>query len=720
MTAEGLKALAGRLGLTLRRRIPVILQTEAAECGLACLAMISAAHGQPTDLLSLRRRVGLSSRGSTLRQIMEIANASGFKSRALRLDLENLNALKTPCILHWDMNHFVVLVAVRRGQAIIHDPGSGRRVMAISEVSHHFTGVALELWPTERFNEGGEETPRSALKIRTLTKTISGLWGALTKLFCFSLLIESVNLLLPVGMQLVMDHVIPANDTGLLTLICLGLLFFVLFRTAVSMTRGWTSLVISTLIDIQWKSRLFDHLLALPLDYFERRRLGDIQSRFASLDTLRTTLTTNVVNSIIDGIMFVGLLVMMALYGGWLVWVVLAFTMGWVIFRMMTYSAWRRVSEEQIVRTARSSSHFMESLYGMGTLKALGLSGQRAQSWMNLNVESANAAVRKSRYEMLFSGGNTLISTLEQITLLWLAAHQVIQGHITLGMFVAFNTYRGQFSERAASLLDMALQLRMLSLHTDRVADIAMTPVEPGSENITGQEQPLVPLGQPASLTIHNMSFQFDALSPPLFQELELSVAPGESLAITGPSGQGKTSLMKIMAGLAQPGSGEIRINGINIHQAGFARYRACIATVLQEDTLFAGSVRENISGFDSEPDDRWVQECAMRSNLHEEIQRMPMGYETLISELGSSLSGGQKQRLLIARALYRRPAILFLDEATSHLDQDNEAQINAAIKEMNITRIMIAHRPSTVASADRVVNILTLKQQPPAVGAGE
>ncbi len=711
MTAEGLKALAGRLGLSLRRRIPVILQTEAAECGLACLAMISAAHGQPADLLELRRRVGLSSRGSTLRQIMEVANASGLKTRALRLDLENLNALKTPCILHWDMNHFVVLAAVRRGQAIIHDPAAGRRVMAMSEVSHHFTGVALELWPTERFNEK-EETPRNVLKIRTLTKTISGLWGALTKLFCFSLLIESVNLLLPVGMQLVMDHVIPASDTGLLTLICLGLLFFVLFRTAVSMTRGWTSLVIGTLIDIQWKSRLFDHLLALPLDYFERRRLGDIQSRFASLDTLRTTLTTNVVNSIIDGIMFIGLLVMMALYGGWLVWVVLAFTVGWVIFRMMTYSAWRRVSEEQIVRTARSSSHFMESLYGMGTLKALGLSGQRAQSWMNLNVESANATVRKTRYEMLFSGGNALISTLEQITLLWLAANQVIQGHITLGMFVAFNTYRGQFSERAASLLDMALQLRMLSLHTDRVADIAMTRVEPGSEQISGQDLPLVPLGQPASLTIHNMSFQFDALSPPLFQELELSVAAGESLAITGPSGQGKTSLMKIMAGLAQPGSGEIRINGINIHQAGFARYRACIATVLQDDTLFAGSVRENITGFDNEPDEQWMLECAMRSNIHEEIQRMPMGYETLISELGSSLSGGQKQRLLIARALYRRPAILFLDEATSHLDQENEAQINAAIKEMNITRVMIAHRPSTVASADREVNILALKQK--------
>lgn len=709
MTVDGLRALTARLGLSLRRRVPVILQTEAAECGLACLAMIAAAHGQPTDLLALRRRAGLSMRGATLRQIMDIAAASGLKTRALRLDMDDLGALKTPCILHWDMNHFVVLVAVRANRLVIHDPGAGRRVLTLQEASGHFTGVALELWPSEGFS-AQDQAPSATLKLRTLTKTISGLGPTLAKLFCFSVLIESVNLLMPVGMQLVMDHVIPASDVGLLTLICLGLLFFIIFRTAVSMTRGWMSLVMSTLIDIQWKSRLFDHLLALPLDYFEKRRLGDIQSRFISLDTLRTTLTTNVVNSIMDSIMTIGLLVMMFLYGGWLVWVVLAFSAVWVIFRLSTYGAWRRASEEQIVRSARAGSHFMETLYGMGTMKALGLSGQRAQAWMNLNVETVNTTVRKTRYEMLFSGGNTLIASLEQVTLLWLAASQVIDGHITLGMFVAFNTYRGQFADRAANLLNMALQLRMLSLHTGRVADIALTDPEPGGDDVTGAGLPLVTPGKPASLAIEGLTFQFDALSPPLFQGLALEVAAGESLAITGPSGEGKTSLMKIMAGLVQPQGGEIRINGISIQQAGFARYRACIATVLQDDTLFAGSVQENITSFDSTPDAKRMLQCAVLCNIHEDVMRMPMGYETLISELGSSLSGGQKQRLLIARALYRRPAILFLDEATSHLDQANEAQINNAIKALNITRVMIAHRPSTIASADRVVDLSTLK----------
>jgi ATP-binding cassette subfamily B protein RaxB len=302
---------------------------------------------------------------------------------------------------------------------------------------------------------------------------------------------------------------------------------------------------------------------------------------------------------------------------------------------------------------------------------------------------------------MLFTGGNTLIATLDQILLLWLGAVQVIDGHMTLGMFVAFNLYRGQFSDRMGNLLNMLLQLRMLSLHAERIADIALT----GTEKIQPARALLKP-GAPAELAVHNVSFQYDALSAPLITDLNFTVSPGESLAITGPSGKGKTTLMKIMAGLLLPTAGEVRLNGLDINTVGVNNYRSCIACVLQDDTLFAGSIAENIAGFDEPKEMEHLLECARRSHIHEDIMRMPMGYDTLISELGSSLSGGQKQRLLIARALYRRPAILFLDEATSHLDSDNESHINASIQTLNITRVIIAHRPSTIASADRVMRL--------------
>ena len=698
MNKEAVQQLASRLHLGLRKRVPQIIQTEAAECGLACLAMVCGWFGLHTDLLSLRQRFDVSSRGVTLRTLMAVAGALNLKSRALQLDIDQLGALKTPAILHWDMNHFVVLVAVRGQRVIIHDPAAGRRVLSLNEVSQHFTGVALELWPDGEFTR---QKRQRRISIRSLMGTISGLPATLTKIACLALMIESVNLLLPVGMQLVMDHVIPARDADLLTLICLGLLFFVLFRTGMSIVRSWTTLVMTTLIDVQWKARLFDHLMALPLAWFEKRKLGDIQSRFLSLDTLKTTLTSNVVNSLMDGVMTIGLLVMMVLYGGWLVWVVLGFTAIYCLFRLSTYRRYRQISEEVLVKNARSGSHFMETLYGITTLKVLGLSATRSQHWLNMNIDAANVGVRKAKFEMLFSGGSTLIATLDQIALLWLGANQVIDGQMTLGMFVAFNTYRGQFSERTANLLEMLLQLRMLSLHAERIADIALTETEPAKA-----ERPLLRPGETAGLEVHNLGFQYDTLSAPLFRELSFTVAPGECLAITGPSGTGKTTLMKILTGLLQPSVGEVRLNGIDISQAGSNNYRACIACVLQEDTLFAGSIADNIAGFDGQKEEAWLLECAQRSAIHDDILRMPMGYETLISELGSSLSGGQKQRLLIARALYRRPAILFLDEATSHLDTDSEARVNAAIQGLNITRVIIAHRPSTIASADRVMTL--------------
>ncbi|EIC85043.1 peptidase domain-containing ABC transporter [Serratia sp. M24T3] len=691
-----LKALMQKLHFGFRRQVPQIIQTEAAECGLACVAMVCGFHGLQTDLLSLRQQFDVSTRGVNLKTLMGITSQLHLKSRALQVDIDNINALKTPCILHWDMNHFVVLISSNKGKVRVHDPAFGKRTLSMQEVSAHFTGVALELWPDAEFSQ---DKKLNRLNLRKMVGNVGGLFATLSKLFCFSLMIESVNLLLPVGMQLVMDHVIPAQDANLLTLICLGLLFFVFFRTGVSILKSWTQLVMSTLIDVQWKARLFDHLLALPLSYFEKRKLGDIQSRFISLDTLRTTLTTNVVNSLMDGIMSVGLIMMMALYGGWLVWVILGFTVLYSLFRLVTYSRYRQISEEQLVKTARASSHFMETLYGMGTLKALGLSSNRAQRWLNMNIDTANANVRKTRFDMLFAGGNTLISTLDQILLLWLGATQVIDGHMTLGMFVAFNTYRGQFSERAANLLNMVLQLRMLSLHSERIADIALTEVE---HNLPARA--LLQAGEAAALEVNDVSFQYDVMSAPLIKNLFMTVAAGESVAITGPSGQGKTTLMKLLSGLLPPTSGEIRLNSLDISKVGVNNYRACIACVLQDDTLFAGSIAENIAGFAELREPEHLLDCAQRCSIHEDILRMPMGYETLISELGGSLSGGQKQRLLIARALYRRPGILFLDEATSHLDVENEARINAAISALKITRIIIAHRPSTIASADRVI----------------
>ncbi|MEF5669977.1 peptidase domain-containing ABC transporter [Escherichia coli] len=698
MTNRNFRQIINLRDLRWQRRVPVIHQTETAECGLACLAMICGHFGKNIDLIYLRRKFNLSARGATLAGINGIAEQLGMATRALSLELDELRVLKTPCILHWDFSHFVVLVSVKRNRYVLHDPARGIRYISREEMSRYFTGVALEVWPGSEFQS---ETLQTRISLRSLINSIYGIKRTLAKIFCLSVVIEAINLLMPVGTQLVMDHAIPAGDRGLLTLISAALMFFILLKAATSTLRAWSSLVMSTLINVQWQSGLFDHLLRLPLAFFERRKLGDIQSRFDSLDTLRATFTTSVIGFIMDSIMVVGVCVMMLLYGGYLTWIVLCFTTIYIFIRLVTYGNYRQISEECLVREARAASYFMETLYGIATVKIQGMVGIRGAHWLNMKIDAINSGIKLTRMDLLFGGINTFVTACDQIVILWLGAGLVIDNQMTIGMFVAFSSFRGQFSERVASLTSFLLQLRIMSLHNERIADIALHEKEEKKPEI----EIVADMG-PISLETNGLSYRYDSQSAPIFSALSLSVAPGESVAITGASGAGKTTLMKVLCGLFEPDSGRVLINGIDIRQIGINNYHRMIACVMQDDRLFSGSIRENICGFAEEMDEEWMVECARASHIHDVIMNMPMGYETLIGELGEGLSGGQKQRIFIARALYRKPGILFMDEATSALDSESEHFVNVAIKNINITRVIIAHRETTLRTVDRVISI--------------
>lgn len=698
MTRELFDSITKRLNFKLRKSTPVILQSEAAECGIACLAMISGFYGLNIDLLNFRDRFGTPAQGVTLLSLSKIAERAGLQNRALSLDLNEMRQLKLPCVIHWGMNHYVVLTKVRKSSFVVHDPALGKRVIGLQEMSNYFTGVALELWPEQNFRQ---ETVKSRLRLIDLMRNIVGLKSTLLKIFAFSVVIEAIGLLLPIGTQLVTDHVIMAHDESLLAVICIGLVSFTLFSAFISMLRAWTSLTLNTLTSIQWKTSMFDHLFKLPLSFFEKRHLGDIQSRFSSLDTIRSTFTNSIVTGIIDSIMTIGLLIMLTLYGGWLCWVVVGFTACYGIMRLATYRFYRRASEEQVIKGARSSSHFMESLYGIATIKALNLKERRSKHWLNLNIDACNAAIKQSRFDMLFGGINTLISSIDQVVILWLGALMVIDNNMTLGMFMAFNAYRGQFSQRASNLIDLFMKVRMLSLHNERISEIVFC--EPEKELPSRR---IFDENTGVKLQVKNLNYQYDPFSQPIISNLNITIEPGESVALIGPSGVGKTTLLKVMSGLLSPTSGDVLVNNLDITKIGLNNYRLSTACVLQEDRLFSGSIAENISGFDDNADIEFIMECAKNSNIHDEIMHMPMGYETLIGELGTGISGGQKQRILIARALYRKPGILFMDEATSHLDLQNEYHINQSICNLSITRVIVAHRPSTIASADRVIDL--------------
>lgn len=464
-----------KLNFSLLKKIPVILQTESAECGLACLAMVAGYYGGESNLFELRSKYGISSKGATLNNLIDIASALKLISRPLSLELDELRLLRLPCILHWDLNHFVVLTKATDRYVVIHDPAFGRRKVSLSKCSKHFTGVALEVWSEVKFEKNKNQ---KEISLYETLKNISGIKGALVKIFSLSILIELIALLMPIGMQLIMDHVLKSKDQSLLLIICLGLFLFTIFSSVISMSRAWISLKMNYLINFQWTSSFFSHLLKLPLVFFEKRQVGDIKSRFDSLSTIQSTLTDNIVITIIDIIMTISVVIMMFLYGGWITWVVIAFSVIYLFLRLTTFISYRQITEEQIIKKAKADSHFMETIYGIATLKSLGLNKKRERHWMSLNADAFNSSIRVTKFDMLFSGIHTFISTIEQIIILWVGAVTVIDNEMTIGMFMAFNSYRGLFSSRMGNLINVLFSLKMLSLHRERIADIALSEAE--------------------------------------------------------------------------------------------------------------------------------------------------------------------------------------------------------------------------------------------------
>lgn len=699
--------LFSALQLGFGRRLPVILQAEAAECGMACLAMVLGYHGRHVDLASLRRQHALSLKGITLRHLMGVAGQLGLAARALRLEIDDLPRLRLPAVLHWGLNHFVVLERVARGGVTIHDPARGRRHLGFEDVSREFTGVAMELVPTTQFVR---ETPPPRLRLSDLFRNIAGLRLSLVQILVLSLGIELVAVLLPIASQIVVDEVIVNADRDLLLVVAVGLAILLALQLALGVARSWTIMLTGARLNAQWSGSLFDHLSRLPLDYFEKRHVGDVISRFGSLATIQKALTTDLVKAVLDGIMSIFMLAMLVVYGGWLSLIVLASTLGNAALRIGGYRAYRDATDEAIVAEARQQTHFIETVRGMASVKLLGLRERRRATWMNQFIGALNARLRLQRIDIVFGQSSDLLFGADRVVLLVLGARAVIHQSMSLGMLVAFLAYRDQFAQRVGSLITSGFQLNMLNVQTDRLSDIVASEPEPADvADLPGDEPFTLPrvLGAAnGSLCASGLALRYGAGEPWIFRDLSLAVRAGTSFAITGPSGCGKTSLMKILMGLLPASEGLVFLDGRDIRLIGPDAYRRRIAGVMQDDGLFAGSIAENIACFDERADPGWIVECAARAAILDDIRAMPMGLETLVGDMGSTLSGGQKQRIVLARALYRRPEVLFLDEATSHLDEPTEARIAEALQDLSMTRIIVAHRPATIARVDEVLRL--------------
>jgi ATP-binding cassette subfamily B protein RaxB len=681
-----------------KRELPAYRQTEAAECGLACIAMIATYWGYRIDLRGMRARFSVSLKGSSLKGLITMARAVALRARPLRLERRLLGEIRLPCVLHWDFNHFVVLRAISARHAYIHDPAIGPRRVDLREMDKHFTGIALELVPDAGFQH---EIKTQPVKLVALVGKIHGIKGALLKLATLGIALQVCALVSPFYLQWIVDRAIVSGDYSMIHVLGAAFIVLALLQTTISGTRSWITTALASEINFQWLGNAFAHLLRLPISFFEKRHLGDIVSRFGAIQIIQRSLTTQFVEAVLDGILVLCTLIIMSLYSFKLASIPMLAVILYAVIRWAAFHSLREATAEQILFAARQSTFFLESARGVQSIRLFNRSEERRIGWMNMLADQFNAELRVARISISYQAASSIIFNVERVVVVWIAALAVLDGTLTVGMLFAFLSFKDQFSQRISALVDKFFEFRMLRLHAERLADIVLSEAETDGSTTFVDPTAIAP-----TIEMRNVAYRYSDDEPFVVRHVNLKIEAGESLAITGPSGGGKTTFIKLLLGLLAPTEGEIFVGGMPLNALGLANYREMLGTVMQEDKLFAGSIAENISFFDPEPSMRRIEAAAGLAAVASEIKDMPMRYHTFIGDIGSGLSGGQKQRILLARALYRKPRILVLDEATSHLDVSNEHLVNHAISELDLTRVIVAHRPETVESAARVVTL--------------
>jgi len=687
----------GLLEFSSIRQVPLILQAEIAECGLASVAMVASYYGHKLDMAAMRKRFSANLKGMNLQLLIDLGDNLGLASRALQCPIEDISKLALPCILHWDMNHFVVLTRVNDDKVKVNDPALGKRILTLKELAIHFTGIALELTPTRQFKKQREV---ESMKLSQLWSKITGLKAALLKLFFLSMLLQLFVLAAPFYMQWVVDEVLISQDEPLAVVLALGFGLLVIISVVTSSVRGWLVLRLSSTLNMQIGVNLLRHLLRLPLSYFEARHIGDVVSRFGSLAQVRERMTSGLVETVVDGVMSIAVLIMMLIYSVKLTVIVLGAVTLYTFFRFASYRLLHQATEELIQTEAKEQTNFLESIRAIRPIKLFGHEARRQGIWQNRYADVINADIRLGKLNISFAAFSSLLFGLENVLVIYMAATLVIANSLTIGMVLAFIAYKNQLTGRLANFIEQLIQFKMMRLHLDRIADIALHDEE---KHLIGSSCMHDVKGR---LTLENVRFRYSADTPDIIDDLSATFEAGRSVAIIGPSGCGKTTLLKLLLGLIQPTSGRILLDGQDIRQIGLRAYRQQVGAIMQDDQLLAGSIADNISFFDAEANYLRIEHSAQMALIHQDITKMTMGYSALVGDMGSNLSGGQTQRLLLARALYKQPSILFMDEATSHLDMATEGKITEQIQTLKMTRFIIAHRLETISQADRILEL--------------
>lgn len=681
-----------------RNVVPMIYQSEINECALACLAMIANYYGKKIDIRTLRGMFRIPAAGASVKHLLAASKIVELQGRPLKVNLSELDEITLPVILHWDLDHFVVLTKVRRSSVVIHDPAIGIRKYLKQELNIHFTGIAIELYPLRSFKKE-ELSPSYSLK--QLFQISPGFYRSLRQVFLLSLLIQLLALLSPLYLQLVIDQGLAKGDMDLVTLIAGLFLLLMLAKTAVSYFRGVLLLKFSNQLGFQLVGNTFGHLLNLPLRYFEKREMGDIVSRFSSLDSIKKLLAQEMVSAVVDGIFSLITLILLFIYSPTLAAIAAGFVAFFSLLRILSIPAEKSRRQELLVCEAKQNSRFMESIRSIVVTKLYAIEQQRFREWQGLYASSINSAYHLGHLQLGIASGQSLLFGIDHILTIYLGSSMVSSAGLTIGQLMSFIFLKQHFANSILAMLPKLAEIRLMKLELERVSEITLQQEE---EHIS--DTSLLQRSVRGKLEAKDLSFSYSDTESPIFRNLNFSIDSGSCLVITGKSGCGKSTLLKLVLGLESPGAGRVLLDGFTLKDFGIASYRSQTAAILHGDGLLCGTLAYNIHLEEDPGNQARLKKACGNAGIYEEITALAMGFNTPVGEMGVSLSAGQVQRVLLARALYRLPRILVMDEALSHLGDELAMKLMANLKQMEISIIMVTHNPVLLKYASHLLDL--------------
>ncbi len=678
-----------------KQRIPFVQQMQWTDCGAACLTMVLNYHGRNVSLDTIRDEMGIARDGVSAGEILKVAERHGMSGRGLRLEPEDFYYLPRATILHWEFSHFVVFErASKKGVQII-DPAIGPRLVPWAAFSRSFTGVAIEVAPSDRFQKQKINNPAP---IKTLFKEVLAEKSEVRRVVALSVLMRLFGLTVPLLTGLVVDRVVPRNDASLLWILGLGLTAIVVFSAISNLIRTHLLLRLRVKLDTRMTLGFLEHLCSLPIQFFQRRSAGDLMMRVRSNAIVRDQVTSQTFSVILDAIFALFYLVIIAWMSPLLGVVAVGLAVINTLMFFMAKGKNVNLMSASLEAQAKSQHEMVQMLEGIQTLKCAGAEQRAVQKWANLYADEINISVQQGGIGATVDSFRSAIEGLAPVIILSLGAVQVLQGNLSLGTMLAVNSLAVGLFAPISALLATAISVQTLRSYLTRIADVMKTPSE--------QDPSQVAMAHPlrGRITAQKVRFSYGPKLPPVVNDVTLDIEPGTTVALVGASGSGKSTLASLLVGIVQPQAGRILYDGRNLSEMDMRSVRQQVGVVPQAPYLFSGTIRENIALAYPEATLERIEHAARLACIHQDIKAMPLGYDTPVPAGGTTLSGGQRQRIAIARALLVGPSVLLLDEATSALDSITEHQVMRNLDQVGCTRFLIAHRLTTVVQADLIV----------------